>query len=308
MIRTKLGKSGYFVSKLALGTVQFGLDYGFVKKKTQGEVDAILDCAWNNGLNFIDTAREYGDSERKIGDFLSRSDAEFIVATKLKKLSESEASSGTLRGSICRSLEESLKELRLQNLQVLQLHQTDEYLVTNDAFWNVIVDLKKNRTIGAFGVSVYDVGETLNLTANYGDVIDYFQVPYNVFDRRFDELHSVLTKESITLVSRSTFLKGVIPCKMPDLPSELDELKPYKERLESKARDIGVSVSELALLYVYCCKHVGSTLVGVDGPEELTQNISVIKKQHCGVLENEDFSDLLVTNSALIDPRKWTNF
>ena len=56
MIKNKLGKTQYLVSKLALGTVQFGLDYGFSKKKSQYEVDSILDCASRNGINFIDTA------------------------------------------------------------------------------------------------------------------------------------------------------------------------------------------------------------------------------------------------------------
>ncbi len=308
MTKTKLGKSKYYVSKIALGTVQFGLDYGFSKKKSQLEVDSILDCASHNGINFIDTAREYGDSEKKIGNYLSRHSNEFIIATKLKKISETEIKSLSSRDIIYSSIDESLKQLKLQNLHVLQLHQTDEYLVNKEIFWNTISDLKKNRTLGAFGVSVYDTKETLKMAENYGDIIDFFQVPYNIFDRRFETLNNFLDKHSISLISRSTFLKGIIPCEISELPIELKELKPYKEKLQKKASVLNMNVSELAMLYVYCSKYMSSILLGVNNAIELKSNIDVIKKRSCSGLEKVDFTDILVENSLLIDPRKWTGF
>lgn len=308
MITNKLGKTRYYVSKVALGTVQFGLDYGFSKKKSQYEVDSILDCASRNGINFIDTAREYGDSERKIGDYISRHSDEFIIATKLKKFTESEANRALLREKILSSLDESLRDLKLQNLDVLQLHQTDDYLINKEVLWSTIYDLKKEGALGAFGVSVYDTKETLKLVERYGDTIDFFQVPYNIFDRRFEELKVFLDKYSISLVSRSTFLKGVIPCKISELPTELEELKQYKTRLHKEAQKLNMSTSELAMLYVYCSKYISSILLGVNSSSELENNIEVIKKYECAVLENIDFSKVLVENSMLIDPRKWTSF
>jgi len=308
MIKNKLGKTQYYVSKIALGTVQFGLDYGFSKKKSQYEVDSILDCASRNGINFIDTAREYGDSERKIGDYISRHSDEFIIATKLKKFTESETNSALLKDKILSSLDESLKDLKLQNLDVLQLHQTDDYLINKEVLWNTINDLKNDGTLGAFGISVYGTKETLELVEKYGDAIDFFQVPYNIFDRRIEELKYFLEKHSISLVSRSTFLKGIIPCEISELPSELEELKPHKTRLQKEAQKLSMSTSELAMLYVYCSKHIGSILLGVNSSSELESNIDVIKKYDCAALENIDFSKVLVENTLLIDPRKWTNF
>ena len=76
--------SKYEISKFGLGTVQFGLDYGFTKRKTQEEVDSILNTANNNGITLIDTAREYGDSEEKIGNFLENYKNNFVIATKLR--------------------------------------------------------------------------------------------------------------------------------------------------------------------------------------------------------------------------------
>lgn len=308
VIKTKLGKSNYYISKIALGTVQFGVGYGFTKKKSQLEVDLILDCAARNGINFIDTAREYGDSERKIGDYISRHKQDFVIATKLKKLSKSEANSKLLRDKVLISIDESLKELKLNRLDVLQLHQTDDYLVYKEKFWDTIIDLKREHTINAFGVSVYEPKEAIELVEKYSDIIDYIQAPYNIFDKRFDEIGKFLVKNSVSIVSRSTFLKGIIPCEISDLPSELEGLKQYKEKLQKKASKLKMSVSELAMLYSYSSKHIGSILLGVNSSDELECNIDVINRYESEFLENEDFSDILVKDSTLIDPRKWTSF
>ena len=308
MDKVKLGKSPYYVSRIALGTVQFGIDYGFDKMKTQYEVDSILDCAARNGISFIDTAREYGDSEIKIGGYISRHKNDFIIATKIKKISQNQAASKGLQSIILDSIEESKKALQLKKLDVLQLHQTDEYIINKEAFWDTIKGLKKDNIIGAFGVSVYDIKETTDLIENHGDMIDFFQVPYNIFDRKFEELKEVLEKASISLVSRSTFLKGIIPCEISELPPELKDLKPYKEKLQKIADVLEMSVSELAMLYTYCSEHIGSTLLGVNSPDDIERNIDTIKKYKCGEIKKIDFSDISVKNIFLTDPRKWKNF
>ena len=70
MLMNNFKNSKYDISKFGLGTVQFGLDYGFTKRKTQDEVNSILKTAVDNDITLIDTAREYGDSEEKIGNFI----------------------------------------------------------------------------------------------------------------------------------------------------------------------------------------------------------------------------------------------
>lgn len=308
MIKNRFGKTQYYVSKIALGTVQFGLDYGFSKKKDQYEVDSILECALRNGINLIDTAREYGDSEKKIGDYTSRHSHDFIIATKLKKLSESDVNCSLLKDKILKSIGESLINLKLQSLDILQLHQTDAFLINKEIFWDTIRDLKTEGSIGAFGVSVYSIEETIELVEKYGDTIDFFQVPYNIFDRRFEGIKELLNKHSVSIVSRSTFLKGIIPCDISILPSELEELKPYKKRLQMDAKNLNMSTSELAMLFAYCSNYLESTLLGVNSSVELENNLKVIKEYSCTALEDIDLSQYLIEKDFLVDPRKWTSF
>ena len=75
----------YEISKFGLGTVQFGLDYGFTKRKTQDEVNSILKTAVDNNITLIDTAREYGDSEEKIGNFIEDYKHKIEKQQKLRK-------------------------------------------------------------------------------------------------------------------------------------------------------------------------------------------------------------------------------
>ena len=309
MLMNNFKKSNYEISKFGLGTVQFGLDYGFTKRKTQNEVNDILQTAFNNGITLIDTAREYGDSEDKIGNFMANYKNNFVVATKLRIIDDLDDLNYTnLKNNIYGSVEESLEKLQFNMIPILQLHQTIDELYKNDDFWRVIHQLKEDKLIDLFGVSVYELPETKFITQNYNDCVDFFQIPYNVFDRRFDDIQKELDENSIGLVSRSTFLKGVIPCSMDDTPKCLNDIKPFKQKLQDLADECGCSVAELASVFVYYNDYINSTILGVNSPEELESNIKSIDKFDKNILKNIDFDSLKIDDDYLTDPRKWDDF
>lgn len=308
MKKNRLGKTGYQASQIGLGTVQFGLDYGFTKVKTQEEVDEILDCANTNGINLIDTAREYGDSEAKIGNYISQNENAFIVATKLQKIPfESSLSYNALKDKVYASIERSLLNLKIEKISLLQLHQTDDYLTKNDVFWEVIKNFKNEKLIDGFGVSVYDENEMELLIEKQNEIIDFFQVPYNIFDRRFIALEKKLIDHSIGIISRSTFLKGIITCSINDLPEQLNELAVYKTKLNDLSNKLSMGVDELALLFVIHNQLIASTILGVNSSKELLSNINIINNSP-DFFEYDAFKDLYVNNLHLIDPRKWAQF
>lgn len=302
-------KSKYQISKFGLGTVQFGLDYGFTKRKTQEEVDSILQTANENGITLIDTAREYGDSEEKIGNFIENYKQNFVIATKLRLIDDlNNLSYGNLKKAIYDSVEESLDKLQLNKIPILQLHQTIEEIYKNDDFWVIVNQLKEDNLIDLFGVSVYELPETEFIMENHGNSIGFFQIPYNIFDRRFEDMQRKLDENDIGLVSRSTFLKGIIPCEIDEIPKGLEEIKPFKEELLEFASECNVSVAELASVFVYYNNFINSTILGVDSSEELESNIKSINRFDNEILTNIDFDRLRIDNDYLIDPRKWNNF
>lgn len=309
MLINKFKGSDYKISKLGLGTVQFGLDYGFTKKKTQDEVNSILETAVNNDVTLIDTAREYGDSESKIGNFISEFDNDFVIATKLRLIDNlNDLDFNTLENSIYSSVNESLDSLSLDKIPILQLHQTDEILFKNVDFWEVIAQIKEDNLIDLFGVSVYGLEETQFILNNFTDSVDFFQIPYNIFDRRFEDMYDILSDNSVGLISRSTFLKGIIPCSLEDVPKELDGIKYFKKELEELANSLDLRVDELANLFVYSNDFINSTIFGVNSSEELEKNIMTLDKYNDELFENVDFDKLRIYDVNLIDPRLWADF
>lgn len=299
----------YELSNFGLGTVQFGLDYGFTKRKTQEEVNDILNVAVDNDINLIDTAREYGDSEEKIGVFNEEFDNDFIIATKLSLIDDlSNLSHSYLKNHIQKSVNDSLSNLNIDFIPILQLHQVDMELYENSDFWSCIEDIKQDKMIDKFGVSVYDTNDTQFLLDNHGGIIDYIQIPYNIFDRRFDNIFEQIKLNNIDVISRSTFLKGIIPSSVDNVPSELNDIIPYKLKLESISENVGVRVDELATLFVYYNKNIASTIFGVNSPKELKNNIDTINQFDESILENIDFNNVSISESRLIDPRQWNEF
>ena len=304
MVKTK-GK----LSNFGLGTVQFGLDYGFTKRKTQDEVNDILNVAVENNVTLIDTAREYGDSEEKIGEFIKQYDNNFIIATKLSLIKNlNNLNYSFLNNHIQTSIDESLANLNLDKIPILLLHQVDEELYKNSDFWACIADLKQDNMICDFGVSVYETDFTKALIEKHGNIIDYLQIPYNVFDKRFYCLSEEFEKYDIDVISRSTFLKGIIPSPIENIPNELKEIIPYKLKLNEVSAKLNINAAELATLFVYYNQNISSTIFGVNSPQELENNIKTINKFNEDILKNVDFDEFTISDLRLIDPRQWKEF
>ncbi len=292
------------ISKVGLGAVQFGMDYGFTKAKTQSEVDAILTKCVECGINFIDTARGYGDSEAKIGLFLKRQERDrFIIATKLQKISDLNSDP---RAHVKCSIEASLEHLKTGRIDILQLHETPERLLINPLFWEGIAEAKKAGRIVYFGVSVYTPAETMALIEKYGDHIDFIQAPYSVFDQEFETVFPLCEKRGIGVISRSVFLKGLIPAALNEIPPELDRIKKFKQLLSLLARRVGLEDTELALLFVIASKAIHSTLVGANAVDEVSMNVKVLDKLQLVPALRKELKELQIAEPFLRDPRQWS--
>lgn len=305
MRQNELGKTGLNLSRIGLGTVQFGLDYGFTKKKTQQEVNEILCFAYRQGVNLLDTARAYGDSEEMIGNYLSQSKDRFIVATKLDKINREEAlEAAVLERKVCRSVETSLKMLGVPCLDILQLHQTEDYLIRNEQFWKILSGLKSQKMLKHIGVSVYEPVEAEMLLDRYADEVSMLQIPYNIFDRRFESLEKRYAEARMGIVSRSVFLKGLVPCPVESLPDEVKGLAEVKERLEGYAKEQLSTPSDLALRFVHGKAFIHSMILGIGSLNELKANLQAVERKL--PLNNwSQFDDLIINDPQLIDPRKW---
>ncbi len=291
-------------SKLGLGTVQFGMDYGFSKKLDPSEIERILSLAHRSGIDLLDTAREYGASEEAIGHYCQKFPDQFTIGTKLSFIDrESAGSGGKIRAWLELSMEQSKNILGQAELPMLLLHQTDDYLLNEPIFWNEVKSLKQRYPKLLFGLSVYDLKPTQDILDRHAAVIDCIQAPYNVVDRRFQALENALAKNGIVFIARSAFLKGALVEEK--LPAELSGLKPTRAVLKETAYDLGCTVTQLLINFVLATSFVDTVLIGVRSSAQLQESLGwqryapEYKKRHASL------EALSVADSVLIDPRQW---
>ncbi|SFL52603.1 Aldo/keto reductase family protein [Gracilibacillus orientalis] len=137
----RLGKTNLDVSVVGIGTWQFGGEWG--KDFTQAEVDQILDQAKQEGINLIDTAECYGDhlSEQFIGDYLRRKNREdWIVATKFGHHFHRnfERTRQWSAEDVLKQLDDSLRSLKTDYIDVYQAHSCTDEEFNNDDLWTML--------------------------------------------------------------------------------------------------------------------------------------------------------------------------
>src|SRR5690554_2137091 len=140
MKKRKLGDTGMEVSEIAFGGVEIGMPYGIgIRSESDmlGEKEAIrlLHQAIDEGINFFDTARMYGNSEAIMGKAFEKRRNELIICTKCRHLRTDNGpllSGDVLLKMIHSSLEESLSALRTDYLDIFMLHQGDLEILKNE--------------------------------------------------------------------------------------------------------------------------------------------------------------------------------
>ena len=190
------------LSRISLGTAQFGLDYGITNNTGQidsDEADLILAECLAIGINSLDTAIAYGNSEALIG---THGQGRFAIISKLPPIPDD---SSDVQGWVDEHITSSLSRLRITQLDTLLLHQPSDLTGKHgENLYSAITQLKKDRLISRFGVSIYSPQDLDGLLGNF--VLDVVQTPFNVFDQRINAHLEQLTSLGIEIHARSIFL------------------------------------------------------------------------------------------------------
>ncbi|MFH2204166.1 MAG: aldo/keto reductase [Elusimicrobiota bacterium] len=306
MERGERSVEGLGLSRLGVGTVQFGVDYGFTKALAQGQVDEILDGCGELGVRFIDTARSYGDSEKKIGSFLRRHPGgDFTLCSKLRKITVEESDSGgRLRHAIEDSVCASLEALGIDRLPIVMLHQTDGYLLASERFWEAMETVRDKGLFGSFGLSVYEVAE-LEAACAAGRPAAFFQVPFNVFDRRFAAAAEEARRQGRGVIARSVFLKGLLTAADDKVADYFAQLRPALRRFHVAAERAGLTPAELALLFVLGSGCVDTVVLGVASADELRRNAAALARSRDAAAAIAALAQAVPPERGLVDPRVW---
>ncbi|WP_266205814.1 aldo/keto reductase [Pontibacter kalidii] len=281
---------------MILGTAQFGLDYGISNtrgKITQTEVAYILSKAAEAGICTLDTAAAYGNSEESIGKSLQgRSD--FNIITKYPP--------NTPEKSINQAFEESLKRLETKKLYAYLLHSFSSYQ-NNPTLLDKLLDLKAKGRVEKIGVSVYHPKEAEALLQHHA-AIDIVQLPYSVFDQRFNTILPKLRRKGIETHVRSIYLQGLYFMQQESIPQHLQKVAPKVKELQHLAAKYKLPLGAMLMGFVLRHKYITNIVVGVESLQTLEENIAFYASQ----LKEELYSELQKfeqTDEDIILPYKW---
>lgn len=287
------------MATLALGTAQFGLDYGltnFVGKLSTGEVERILQHAKDHGVGWLDTAAAYGDAEFRLGSLLG-GDEGFLICSKLLPTPVG----GDALDSAQRSFERSLQALRRDHLDALLVHAPADLLgYQGEAVWRWMMALREQGLARSIGMSVYEECEIDALTARFKP--DWIQLPASILDQRLVSSGCLarLSEQGIHVQARSLLLQGVATLQVGALPGPLAGLARSLQRVHEAAEEFGVQTLDLALAWAAANRFIQLGVVGVSGVDELAQCVDAFALGF-----DTDWSQFACEESKLLDPRKW---
>lgn len=283
------------MSKLAIGTVQFGLKYGINNISgvpSDVEVEKIFKAAHNAGIDTIDTAQAYGDSESRIGQLISN---QFNIVTKFKQLS----SDFPFHDELIKSLE----KLKLYSIYGYMAHDAD-VLLMHPEWWKGLELAKKSGLVKKIGYSLYSVDQ-LDALLFDNMIPDIVQIPYNILDRRFEHSISKLYEMGVEIHVRSVFLQGLLQMKINEIPSHLSGISKYIFKINDVADKYNVVVGQLCLGFALQNKFISKIVIGVDNLSQLMDNINISNSIRLSDSIIDELLSIEVIETELLDPSKW---
>lgn len=281
--------------KIALGTVQFGLDYGISNKNgvpNNSELNAIFDVAKNANISILDTANAYGNAEERLGKL---SNNKFEIVTKFSKVdSEKE---------LLEQLENSLKKLSTNKIYGYLAHNAN-VLIENPSFWRVLQKVKAENKIQKIGFSLYNP-EQLNRLLELDIIPDLVQLPFSILDRKFEESLSVLKKLGTEIHVRSVFLQGLYFMNPNNLPSNLLSFKTTLEELNKICNQNNVSIAATALNFVVSNPNIDKVVIGVENANQLQTNINLITNWKFNEDLFSNIKSIKIQDKKLLNPANW---
>ena len=285
------------MNRIVLGGAQLGLPYGILnggETLSREEVARILDTAAGHGIDSIDTAIAYGQSESVIGETAQN---RFNIISKLPPL-PSEVSN--VSEWVYTQVDASLARLNCKSLDALLLHRPQDLVEQHGAeLYAAISSLKIKKIIHRFGISIYAPDELDGIIEKFD--IDVVQAPLNVFDRRILEVIDQLTARSIEVHVRSVFLQGVLIASPKDRPQRFQPWSEHFAQFDTWVHSTGLSAMACCLGFALQQPGVAKLVIGTTSAESLAEIMNSVPNMYLEVP-----ADLRSSSEQLIDPRIWS--
>ena len=279
-----LGQSGLHVSELCLGTMTFGEDWGWGASKEESQ--KIFDAFAEAGGNFIDTSGNYtnGTSEKLVGEFVKSERDRFVIATKYTlRVGKGHAADpnfgGNSRKSMVRGVENSLKRLDTDHIDLLYLHMWDFMTPAEEVLQSV------HHLVASGKVLYFAFSDTPAWVVSYAiaKAVDFgwtrpvaLQIPYSLLDRAVERAELPMAREhGLAILPWGLLESGVLtgkysqPSDEPRRESKVGERElKIGETVAKVAREIGRSPAQVAINWI---RQQPGNIIPILGCRTLTQ-------------------------------------
>lgn len=294
--------------KLVLGTVQFGLHYGInnkTGKPSRAKVFRMLDKVVEKGIEYIDTAAAYGDAEEILGEYLAARKGKVdlkIISKLMPNLITGKDQNP--EAVVEHEVRASLSRLNKDYLDGYLLHTPANFY--NERILNGLIKCKESGLIKNLGVSIYETKEALDAASS--GVVDYIQIPYNVFDQRLNktDFFKIAKEKNVTVFARSAFLQGLMLMDLGEIPAHLEIAKKHLEEYDQIIGKYNLSRLEASFFFSYANPDIDYLVFGVDNLEQLIEDIGLTEKTidfaECYSELKDRFLDI---DKSIIIPSLW---
>lgn len=301
------------ISRITLGTVQIGLEYGIANKTgkpAQASALEMLDYAWKNGINSFDTAPAYGNSETIIGTFVSsylKDIDNLIITSKLPGIPDIESiSKDILYERVKNHVNQSLSALKIKNIPVYLLHKPNDLFSSKNTLIECLTRIKNEGLIGKIGVSIYEPWE-VELALNYKE-LEAIQIPINVLDHRLinSGLLDRLKKRNFVVFARSVYLQGLFMLDPENIPKYLEPAKKHIRKLRELCTQYQLDMDALCFLFVRDLPAITSVVIGAEKLGQVERNISLLNQPPIpDLLKKEIMENFKTIPENIVNPSKW---
>jgi len=285
------------IDKLALGTVQFGIDYGITNKHgrvSQQKADPIIDHYCQSvTAPLLDTAIEYGIAEQVIGRHLANGTAQPGIVTKINCPAE----------NMENEFKASLGQLGVDQVYGLLVHDASVLMgYSGNKILEKLKSFQDRGWVDKIGASVYG-GHQIEAFLKFKE-LNLIQLPFSIFDDRLltSGILGKLHADGCEVHARSIFLQGIALMPSGHLPDFLSALNPSLEILDKHAIENEMSRLELALSFVLSQPTIDRIVVGVTSLQELEEILNAAKKIAQGQIVDISLKNI---PHELLDPRTW---
>ena len=277
MQKRTLGKTGLDATILGHGAMEIrGPRIWKGRPVTDMEAERILNAVLDKGINFIDTAYDYGLSEEYIGKYISGRRSEYYLATKcgcslVDKGDHDDTPHVWTRENLLHNIETSLNRMKTDYIDIWQLHNPTVDVVEKGRLIRVMEEVKQSGKVRHIAIS-----STLPHIAAYitWGVFDSFQILYSALQRQHEDIISEAANAGAGIIIRGGVARGE--------PGEgLGEKNPWETWKKAGLDELlEEAESPTTFLLRYTITHPGmhTTIVGTKNPDHLDENIKAIER------------------------------